>query len=344
MPNRDILTIGTSAGGVEALLFLAGKMPRGLDAAIFITIHLSSQYRSDLDTILTRAGPLPVGFATDGEPIEKGRIYLAPPARHLLIERDRVALGVGPRENNSRPSIDPMMRSAAVCCGARAIGVVLTGALGDGAAGLWALKRCGGIAVVQDPEDAAFAEMPQTALRRSNADRVVPLAEMPALFQQLVKHPAAPQSLVPEYLKYEVEIAKSGHSSMNGMDRIAKRSPLTCPDCHGIMWEIDETDVVRYRCHLGHAYTEDLMAIALDESLRRSLASGLRAIEERVALVKGMHARASSRGLRTLAQDWARKAAEFEQEAQDVRDTMRRLDVLAQKVRDKDTQAETAAE
>src|SRR5262249_39051202 len=150
---------------------LAGKLPRRLEAAVFVTIHLSSQFGSDLDGLLARAGPLPVRFAADGEPIEKNRIYLAPPARHLLIERDRVALGIGPRENNARPSIDRMMRSAGLCCGSRAIGAVLTGALGDGAAGLWALKRCGGITVVQDPKDAAFPEMPENALRLSNADR-----------------------------------------------------------------------------------------------------------------------------------------------------------------------------
>jgi two-component system chemotaxis response regulator CheB len=223
MANRDILTIGTSAGGVEALLFLAGQLPRGLEAAIFVTIHLSSQFRSDLDELIARAGPLRARFAVDNEPVETGRIYLARPGRHLLIESDRVVLGVGPRENNFRPSIDPMMRSAGLCCGSRAIGVVLTGALGDGAAGLRALKHCGGITVVQDPADAAFAEMPQAALRRSNADRVVPLAEMPALLRELIRQPAGPQRLAPEYIKYEVEIAKSGHSSVNGMDRIASR-------------------------------------------------------------------------------------------------------------------------
>jgi two-component system chemotaxis response regulator CheB len=213
MGNRDVVTIGASAGGVEALVFLAGKLPPELEASILVTIHLASEYRSWLDVVLTRSGPLAASFATDGEVMQKSRIYIAPPARHLLIEGNRLTLGIGPRENHARPAIDPMMRSAAACCGSRSIGVVLTGASGDGASGLSALKRCGGIAVVQDPEDARFSQMPETALRRSNVDRVASLAEMPALLERLVQEPAGAAAPVPAHIKDKVEIAKSGYSS-----------------------------------------------------------------------------------------------------------------------------------
>src|SRR5262245_20078880 len=162
--NRDVVAIGTSAGGVEALIYLAKQFPASFPAAVLITVHLPSDFSSGLDEILGSAGALPVSFAEDSEPLEEAHIYLAPPKRHLLAEGQNLALGTGPRENWARPAIDPMMRSVAVCCGTRAIGVILTGALGDGASGLQAIRQCGGIAVVQDPSDAAFSEMPSSAL------------------------------------------------------------------------------------------------------------------------------------------------------------------------------------
>ncbi|MBV9702619.1 MAG: chemotaxis protein CheB, partial [Methylobacteriaceae bacterium] len=190
MANRDILAIGTSAGGFEALRFLAKELPGDLPAAILVVIHLPSQFRSDLDAILTQTGPLAASFAQEGEAFQRSHIYIAPPERHLLVAGDRLQLGKGPRENNARPSIDPLLRSLALCCAARSIGVVLTGTLGDGASGLQALKMSGGVAVVQDPSDAAYAEMPATALSRAKPDHVVRLADMPLLLQKLVREPA----------------------------------------------------------------------------------------------------------------------------------------------------------
>jgi two-component system, chemotaxis family, protein-glutamate methylesterase/glutaminase len=169
--------------------------------------------RSELDKLLRRAGPLPASFAEEGGKLNKGHIYIAPPNRHLLLDGDRLALGIGPRENNSRPAIDPMLRSTWVCCGFRAVGVVLTGTLGDGAAGLWALHQCGGITVVQDPADAAFAEMPLTALNRAKPDHVVRLADMPDLFERLVAEPAGEPKTASRLNRYEVEIARTGRST-----------------------------------------------------------------------------------------------------------------------------------
>src|SRR5262249_52414378 len=173
MANRDILAIGTSAGGVEALRLLAGSFPADLRASVLVVIHLPAQHRSMLDVMLSRAGPLPAAFSKDGEPLEPAHIYLAPAERHLLVEDHRMVLGSGPPENNSRPAIDPMFRSIALCCGPRAIGVVLSGTLGDGASGLQALKRCGGIAVVQDPKDAAHAEMARAGVNLVQTDHCV---------------------------------------------------------------------------------------------------------------------------------------------------------------------------
>jgi len=341
MANRDIVAIGTSAGGVEALLYLAKHLPRSLPASVLVTIHLPSHSRSALDDLLTRAGHLPAQFARDGDAVQKGHIYIAPPDCHLLLDDHRVSLGMGPRENNSRPAIDAMLRSVAVCCGARAIGVVLTGTLGDGASGLWAMRSCGGLAVVQDPHDAAFSEMPTTALNRASPDHVVNLSAMPALLDKLVREPAGHKAPVPRTLRYEVEIAKDGRSDMNAMDSLGRRSVLSCPDCGGVMWEINEGDLARYRCHVGHTYTAELMSLALDENLRRALGSAQRALEERVALARKLHDQAADKGQNLLAQTWSERMLEFERELKVVRDGMQRMEQIAA---DSDPAAQRAAE
>jgi two-component system chemotaxis response regulator CheB len=331
MANRDLVAIGTSAGGVAALRALVRGLPNGFPAVVLITIHLSNQFRSSLDEILSNAGALAVSFAADGDVMRKGRIYIAPPGRHLLADGERLTLGFGPRENNARPAIDPMLRSAALCCGSRAIGVILTGALGDGASGLWAVKQAGGITVVQDPRDAVFPEMPQTALDHSEPDHIVHLAEMPKLLERLVQEPAGNPILVPSRIKLEVDIARHGHSGMSEMDRIGRRSTLTCPDCNGVMWEIDEAGAARYRCHQGHAYSAEVMEVALDESLRHALGSALRGLEERVALIKKLHRQAMGHSATVVAQNWADRADELEREANVIRESIRRIDALAER-------------
>jgi two-component system, chemotaxis family, protein-glutamate methylesterase/glutaminase len=341
MGNRDVLAVGTSAGGVEALIFLAKRLPRDFPASVLVTIHLPSHLRSALDEVLTHAGVLPASFANDGQRIKKSHIYIAPPDRHLLLDEDRISLGSGPRENNARPAIDPMLRAAAVCCGSRAIGVVLTGTLGDGASGLWAINQCGGITVVQDPKDAAFPEMPLSALNRAKPDHVVSLADMPALLGSLAHQPTGEAPRVPRSIRHEVEIARNGRSSMDAMDGLGRRSVLSCPDCGGVMWEIDEDDVVRYRCHVGHTYTAELMSMALDDALRRALASALRALEERVALARKLHKQAIDSGHRLLADNWAQKTREFEREMDVIRDSIQRMDQLAANY---EREAKTAAE
>jgi two-component system chemotaxis response regulator CheB len=293
---------------------------------------MPSHSRSGLDELLTPAGPLPAQFAREGEAVRKGRIYIAPPDRHLLLDGERVSLGEGPRENNARPAIDPMLRSTALCCSDRAVGVVLTGTLGDGASGLWAIRQGGGIAVVQDPQDAAFPEMPLNALNRAKPHHVVGLDEMPALLDKLVHQPTGEPRPLPRSIKYEVEIARGGSNGMDNiekMDGIGRRSVRACPDCGGVMWEIDEEDLLRYRCHVGHTYTAEVMSLALDDSLRRALASALRALEERVALASKLHRQAVDAGHRLLAETWAQKAHEFEREMEVIRGSIRRMDRIA---------------
>jgi two-component system, chemotaxis family, protein-glutamate methylesterase/glutaminase len=329
MSNRDILTIGTSAGGVEALVFLAKRFQPDFPASVLVTIHLPSDFRSSLDEILSRSGPLAAAFATDHEALRKGRIYIAPPGRHLLVDGDQLLLGVGPRENNARPAIDPMLRSAAVCCGHRSIGVVLTGTLSDGASGLWTLSLCGGMTVVQDPHDAAFPEMPLTAMNRTRPDHVVHLANMPVLLESLVRRPAGKPTAAPAAVKYEVDIARSGGGDMGVIDRIGRRSVLSCPNCGRVMWELDEVGPARYRCHVGHAYTAELMDLAVDEGLRRALASALRVLDERSAFAHRLRAQAAREGQTKLAEVWAERQRECRREAATMSEAIKRLDRVA---------------
>ncbi|MGJ0507094.1 MAG: chemotaxis protein CheB [Methylocystis sp.] len=278
--------MGASSGGFSALRFIASALPAELDASVLVTLHLASDFPSELDRLLSGAGPLPAQFATDGEALLKGRIYVAPPERHLLLCGERLTLGAGPRENLARPAIDPMLRSVGVCCGFRAIGVILTGALDDGAAGLAAMKLCGGVTVVQSPEDAAYPEMPAAALERSEPDHVVALDAIPSLLATLVKTPGGKPQPASQRLRAEVEIARGKRANIAEMDRIGRCSPIVCPDCGGVLWETDENGGLRYRCHTGHAYTAGILKLALDDNVRRALDVALRALEERLALVR----------------------------------------------------------
>lgn len=329
MANRDILAIGTSAGGFEALRFLAAKLPPDLDASVLVTIHLSSRFPSTLDAILSGPGRLAASFAADGDLLERRHIYIAPPERHLIVDGQHLRLGSGPRENSSRPAIDPMFRSAAVCCGVRSVGVVLTGTLGDGASGLRALKLCGGLTVVQDPGDAAYPEMPATALSHAEPNYVMDLAGMPGLLQSLVRQPVGTTQSVPEGLSREVAIAREGLSSMREMDQLGRRSVMACPECQGVLWEIEDGDLIRYRCHVGHAYTAELLSVALDESLRRALASALRALEERSALARRLSDEETVAGRSGLAKAWASRERELQKEAEVIRASIRRADDIA---------------
>ena len=330
MPRRDIVAIGASAGGIEALQHVLSKLPASFDAAVLVTLHLAEDYASALDRILTRSGPLPARFAEKGEKIETGQVYLARAQCHLLLTADRrVEFGLGPRENNARPAIDPMFRSIAMCCGSRAIGVVLSGMLGDGAAGLLALKQCGGVTVVQEPSDAAFADMPMNALRRAEPDHVVTAAALPALLKKLVQQPAGNPVPASDRLRFEVEIARSGRSSMSEMDRIGRRSVLACPDCHGVMWEIDEGELVRYRCHVGHAYTAESMRYAIDENLTRALGSALRALDERIAVAEKLRDKAIESQHTNSVVWWQRRIDETRREADIIRESIMRMEQVA---------------
>jgi two-component system chemotaxis response regulator CheB len=315
-PFCDIVVIGASAGGVEALKTLVSALPADLPASLFVVLHRGDS-PSALVSLLSEWGPLTAVDATDGMRIEQRTIYMAPPDRHLLIEEGAVRVVRGPKENRHRPAIDPLFRSAAWAYGPRVTGVLLTGALYDGTAGLWAIRSCGGRVVVQDPHDAMFAGMPSNALDALDADDCVPLATMGALLDRLVREPAArgTRSIMPRQVALENKMLGMPGEGINEMDKLGKVTPFTCPACHGALWEVDDEHVLRYRCHTGHGFTAGALDIEQDEAIEGVLFSAARALEERAAIARNIAARARGRDQKNVAATFEEKAKRAEQDA-----------------------------
>jgi two-component system chemotaxis response regulator CheB len=284
---RELIVIGASAGGVEVLKAITAALPPDLAAAVLIVLHVPPSSPSVLPTLLQRRSALPVAFARDGEPVVGGRIYVAPPDRHLVVEDGRVRVTQAPRENHCRPAIDPLFRSAALAYGPRAIGVILSGRLDDGTAGLWALKERGGIAVVQDPDDALHPDMPRNALAYTDADHVVPADALAPLLARLVaERPAAAAPAPRRELEIEVGIAMEDDALHSGVMTLGPASPYTCPECHGVLVRVGSGGIPRFRCHTGHAFSLDSLLAALTENVGATLWSALRAVEESIMLLR----------------------------------------------------------
>jgi two-component system chemotaxis response regulator CheB len=289
MNTRRIVVIGTSSGGLDALRVLIGKLPADFPAAICIVMHTSPQSPGILGSILARVGALPVANATDGERLRRGRVYVAPPDFHLTVEPGRVRVTRGPRENRFRPAIDPLFRSAAQVFGPGAIGVILTGNLDDGVAGLWAIKQLGGVAVIQDPADAVFPALPRHAVRHVAADHILPLPQIAGQLMSLVSDVSiAAGPSVPERLEVEVDIAKDNHARTAQWLSLAEPSAFACPECHGVLMRVPEGDRVRFRCHTGHAYSPESLLSAIAESTEAAIWNAIRALEESALLIDHM--------------------------------------------------------
>ncbi len=303
MAERNIIVVGASAGGVEALRQIVHSLPAQLDAAVFVTIHFPSHGTSMLPRILGRAGQLPVVHPSDGERIVTGRIYVAPPDFHLLVDRKRIRLVRGPRENGHRPAIDPMFRSASVAFGPRVIGVVLTGNLDDGTSGLAAIKRHGGLALVQDPEDALFPSMPQSAIEHVPVDRVAPIHAIWPALDVLMKTPIEKRehTIMSDDVT-ENELAAGQLSAIEQPERHPGRvSAFSCPDCGGVLSELSDGDFVRFRCRVGHAGTGEGRVAKQSDILDDALWTALRSLEESVSLARQLAERYKDRGNQRLA-------------------------------------------
>ncbi len=244
MSNRDIIVIGGSAGATAPLKEILGSLPRDLQAAVLIVLHIPARGLGMLSTIAAAAGPLPVRQAADRMLIEHGQVYIGAPDHHMLIEDNRILLGRGPRENMMRPAIDPLFRSAAIGYGPRVIGVVLSGLLSDGASGLDAIKRCGGMALVQDPVDAIADEMPRRALEATTVDLCVPGVRLGDVLSDLVQESAGMALPIPRELRLEVEIAAGERIGSERLATIADPVALTCPACHGVLSKMRDQGAV----------------------------------------------------------------------------------------------------
>jgi two-component system chemotaxis response regulator CheB len=276
-----IVVVGASRGGVNALRKLASMLPPQFPAPILAVLHIGDN-RSILPLLLSRAGPTPARHAADGERLEDGVIYVAPPDRHLLIEDHAVRLTQGPKEHHARPAIDPLFISAALTHGHGAIGVVLTGTGDDGAFGLRAIKQCGGITLVEHPNTAHSPEMPLAALRQGVVDYTVHLEEIAGLLQQLVAAPApAPATSPAENLTREFEVFLGEGDAMANLGAIGKPSTFVCPDCEGALWEISNADPPRYRCHVGHGFSLRSLLDAQAEGTDSTLWAAIRGLQER---------------------------------------------------------------
>ena len=281
MPPWHVILIGASAGGVEALTRLVAGLTSDIPAAICVTIHFPAGGTSALPRILERSGRLVAVHAEDKQRLEEGTIYIAPPDHHLLIFRGTIRLYRGPRENGNRPAVDPMFRSAALAYGVRCIGVVLSGNLDDGTSGLLAIKRRGGIAVVQDPGEAMFPSMPQSAIDHVNVDHIVKLDRMGTLLEELAQQrtPAKEPPVTDESSK-ETEYSEIDLSRIEDVDsHPGDLAPFGCPDCGGTLWELHEGNLVRFRCRAGHAWTSEALLARQSETLDAALWTALRALE-----------------------------------------------------------------
>jgi two-component system, chemotaxis family, protein-glutamate methylesterase/glutaminase len=316
MPGHDTVVVGFSAGGVEAMARLVAELPGDLPAAIFVAHHFPATSVSVLPDILRRSGALPALHPVHNQRIEPGWIYVAPPDRHMLAVGNRIHVTRGPRENGHRPAIDPLFRTAATSFGPRVISVLLSGSLDDGTAGMLAVKRHGGITVVQDPDEAIHAGMPISAIESVRVDHILPVKEIAELLTRLIGEPVAPQEGSSTMLPAEQEArdpAEVGTTDIDAGPLPGPPTALTCPECGGALWEVVSGNLVRYRCHVGHAYTADSMVAEQASLVEGALWSALRALEEKAELSRRLAERSRKRGLDRLARRYeaAVENAEF---------------------------------
>lgn len=317
MAKKDIVVIGASAGGMDALQRLVGGLERGYRGAIFVVWHLSPGMRTILPDLLSRKGPLPAAHPQDGDPIEPGRIYIAPADHHMLVERGYIRVARGPKENRFRPAVDPLFRSAAYVYGARTVGVVLSGALDDGTSGLWTVKLRGGTTVVQDPADALHRSMPLNAMENVTIDYKLPAAAIGPLLARLGREEAAADRALSETahakLEREVRIAEEDEALEKDLLHYGELSRYTCPECHGVLTLLRDGRIVRFRCHTGHAYSASVLLESLGEQVEDRLWEAVRALDETVILLNQMGEAAARDGDTRAAErlfDRAREAHE----------------------------------
>lgn len=327
MVGRDIVAIGGSAGGIRAMRSLLAQLPATIPAAIFLVLHTSVNSPGLLADVLTVPGAPPVRYAKNGERFEHSVVYIAPPDLHMFVEPSgHIRLEFGPKENRFRPAVDPLFRSAALAFGPRVAGVILSGGLDDGTAGLAAIKAAGGIAIVQDPQEAEASSMPRSALLHVPADHCLPVRDIAALLISLssgggsrVTPPKERRAMPGKDLKIEVQVASQNRGHRPEALEFGQSSVFTCPECHGRLTRHDDERVLRFRCHTGHAYTANSLLAALAERTEDALWNSVRAIEESAMLLAHIADHVSPLDDGTMADEFRQSSKEALRRAHAVR-------------------------
>jgi len=323
MPGRNLVVVGASAGGVEGLRTLVRGFPPDLPAAVLVVLHTSPGGSSVLASILDRVGPLPASAAVHGQSLQPGHIYVAPPDHHLIVVDGHCGLFRGPRENGHRPAIDPLFRSAVRAAGSAVVGVVLSGMLDDGAAGLAAIARHGGAVVVQDPEEALYPGMPTAAVAAVPDAAVAVVGKIGAIVAELVGQEATPDPVPDDpLLAQETAIAELDMDALGASDRPGEPIGLGCPDCSGSLYAVQEGALTRFRCRVGHAWSQESLLNRQNDALEAALWMALRTMEDKAALHRRLASTATDRGARLVAAQNLRSAGELADSARLIRDLL----------------------
>ncbi len=347
MAKRDIIVVGASAGGITALKSFISSLPEDFTGSVFIVLHIPPYSETRLAWILNKVTKLKVTQPRDGEPISAGRIYVAANDHHLILEEGKVIVKKGPKENRFRPSIDALFRSAAYVYGPRVIGIVLSGLLNDGTSGLWSVKRLGGVTIIQDPEEAEYPQMPNNVLEYVEVDHTLPVGEMGALLQTLSQEIAPKKiKLSPEEMKLmdmEVIIATHDNAFEMGIIEMGELTSLTCPDCHGALARLVEGNIIRFRCHTGHAYTASTLLADVTTSVEALLWQAMRGMEETTLLLHDIETHLRGLGHRKQAAVFADKAEEASHRARIIHDSVFKQEQYSEDIRYQDQNLKKAS-
>jgi two-component system, chemotaxis family, protein-glutamate methylesterase/glutaminase len=322
MQKRNIIVIGASAGGVLALSDFFRNLPRDMEAYYFVVLHISPFSPSILPQILSRVDHMKAIHPKDGEAMQPNKIYIAPPDHHLLLDKkERIIVRKGPKENRFRPSVDALFRSAAYSFGARVIGIVLSGMLDDGTSGLWTVKRLGGVAIIQDPNEAEFPSMPENVLEYVEVDHVLPVTEMGNVLSQLTKdtiadNPPDLSELEEERLRMEVHIARQDNAFEMRVLEKGEATHLVCPECSGSLVRINEGKIIRYRCHTGHGYSDNALLASVTKGIEENLWRSVRGLEEAIIILEQSAQKFEAIGNANEADIFYKKALDAHRQAQ----------------------------
>jgi len=313
---RDLVVIGGSAGGIEALTTIVKTLPRNLESAVLVVVHVPPRFPSRLPEILARTTALDCAHAIDGEKITKGTIRIAPPDHHLVVNDKQLQISRTPRENRHRPSIDVLFRSAAAWYGDRVVAVVLSGGPGDGAAGVRAVSQAGGLVLVQDPTDALIPALPESAIQVVKPTLVAAADALGVMLSERRAPHMTERDAVPS------EVIESMSVEDPGREENWRPSTYACPDCTGVLWELDEGALFRYRCRIGHAFGSDALVDSKGDELEIALWSAINTMEERGELALRLAHRATENGQVEMSSRYARTGDDMRHQADQVRELL----------------------